>query len=145
MTQDSKEIAGMVSVCLMPREIRTWLKDIVDAFHRQDVESLAADWTEDIVIRFGDLPEIRGKQDGKAWLKSRFARQKNYCLEKSFQAVTGNVIGDSWTGRWVDGKTGKKMQGRGMEFLTMREGRIAVWEAVFNTWEEGREPATPVV
>jgi nuclear transport factor 2 (NTF2) superfamily protein len=145
MTQDTSKTAGKVSVCLMPQEIKAWLQEIVDAFHQQDLERLAADWTEDIVIRFADLPEIRGKEAAKAWLKARFARQKNYRLEKSFQAVTGNLIGDSWTGRWLDGTTGKKMQGRGMEFLTMREGRIALWEAVFNAWEEGSDPKTPVV
>lgn len=145
MTLDSKDAAGTVEVCLMPGEIKTWLQEIVDAFHQQDVERLAEDWTEDIVVHFADLPEIKGKQAAKAWLESRFSRQKGYRLDKSFQAVTGDVIGDSWTGRWLDGTTGKKMQGRGMEFLTMREGRIAVWEAVFNAWEEGSEPATPVV
>ncbi len=145
MNQDSIQTAGTVAVCLAPREIRAWLQEIVDAFHQQDVERLAADWTEDIVIRFADLPEIRGKRAAKEWLRARFARQKNYRLKKSFQAVTGNVIGDSWTGSWVDGASGKRMQGRGMEFLTMREGRIAIWEAVFNAWEEGSRPATPVV
>jgi nuclear transport factor 2 (NTF2) superfamily protein len=145
MTQDSNQTSGTVVVCLTPREIKVWLQEIVDAFHQQDVERLAADWTEDIVIRFADLPEIRGKQEAKAWLNARFARQKNYRLKKSFQAVTGNVIGDSWTGRWLDGTTGKKMKGKGMEFLTMRDGRIALWEAVFNAWEEGSDPATPLV
>jgi nuclear transport factor 2 (NTF2) superfamily protein len=130
---------------MAPLEIEAWLQEIVDAFHQQDVERLAADWTEDIVIHFADIPEIRGKETAKMWLKARFDRQKNYCLKKSFQAVTGNVIGDSWTGSWMDGNTGKKMLGRGMEFLTMRDGRIAVWEAVFNAWEEGSDPATPVV
>jgi nuclear transport factor 2 (NTF2) superfamily protein len=145
MTQDSSQTAATVEVCLAPQKIKVWLQEIVDAFHQQDVERLAADWAEDIVIHFADLPEIKGKQAAKTWLKNRFARQKNYRLNKSFQAVTGKVIGDSWTGSWLDGATGKKMVGRGMEFLTMRDGRIAVWEAVFNAWEEGSSPITPVV
>jgi nuclear transport factor 2 (NTF2) superfamily protein len=109
------------------------------------VERLAIDWTDDILIRFADLPEIKGKQAAKAWLKARFARQKNCRLKKSFRAVTGNVIGDSWIGTWVDGATGKKMQDRGREFLTMRDARIAVWEAVFNAWEERSVSTPPVV
>jgi hypothetical protein len=36
------------------------------------------------------------------------------------------------------------MQGKGMEFLTLRDGKIAVWEAVFNVWEQGKGGATPV-
>ena len=76
MTQDLDQTEGTVAVCLAPRKIKAWLQEIVYAFHQQDVERLAVDWTEDIVIRFADLPEIRGKQAAKAWLKARFARQK---------------------------------------------------------------------
>jgi hypothetical protein len=54
----------------------------VDAFHQRDVERLEVDWTEDIVIHFVDLPEIKGTQAAKAWLKSRFARQKGLSHRK---------------------------------------------------------------
>lgn len=137
---DSREAEDCMSI----PEIKAFLAGIVDAFHDQDVERLAEDWTEDIVIRFADFPEIRGKEAAQKWLASRFARQRDYRLVKTFQAVTGNIIGDSWTGQWVDARTGRKMQGKGMEFLTMASGKIAVWDAVFNAWEPGAQTRVPV-
>jgi nuclear transport factor 2 (NTF2) superfamily protein len=133
-----------VPACMTISEIEAMLAGIVEAFHAQDVERLAQDWTEDIVIRFAGAPEIRGKQAAKEWLASRFKRQKDYRLVKTFQAVTGNIIGDSWTGEWTDALTGCKMQGKGMEFLTMAGNRIATWDAVFNVWEAGTQSTPPV-
>ena len=75
----------------------------------------------------------------------RFARQKNYRLRKPFRAVTGNIIGDSWKGEWEEMKTGKKMVGRGLEFLTISEGKAAIWEATFNVWESDGGPTTPLL
>ncbi|MEW5912578.1 MAG: nuclear transport factor 2 family protein [Thermodesulfobacteriota bacterium] len=145
MTQPTSEGPVTVEVCLSPARIKEMLSGLVEAFHAQDIERLAAGWSEDIVIRFADHPELRGKAAGKAWLAARFARQRDYRLVKTFQAVTGNVIGDMWTGQWTDAVTGKKMRGKGMEFLTMAGGKIAVWEAVFNAWEEGSQAKVPVV
>jgi nuclear transport factor 2 (NTF2) superfamily protein len=134
----------MVEACLSPAQIKAMLAELVAAFHARDVEQLAAGWSEDIVIRFADHPELHGKEAGKKWLAARFARQRGYRLVKTFRAVTGNIIGDMWTGQWTDSLTGKKMQGKGMEFLTMRGNKIAVWEAVFNAWEEGCQSGVPI-
>lgn len=139
-----KNYPASVPSCLTLEEARAMVAGFVEAFHSQDVEALAQGWCEDIVIRFADLPEIRGKAAAKQWVASRFARQRDYRLIKTFQAVTGDVLGDSWTGTWVDAITGKKMHGKGMEFLTLKENMIAVWEAVFNVWEEGKQGSTPV-
>ena len=125
-------------------EIEAMLAGIVEAFHAQDVERLARDWTDDIVIRFAGLPEIKGKEAAKKWLAARFERQKGYRLDKRFQAVTGDIIGDSWTGEWTDSQTGRQMQGKGMEFLTMAGHKIARWEAVFNVWEKDRASIVPI-
>ncbi|MBU4565657.1 MAG: nuclear transport factor 2 family protein [Desulfarculus sp.] len=133
-----------VPSCLSLDQAKAMVAGFVEAFHSQDVEALAQGWTEDVVIRFADLPEIKGKQAAKQWVASRFARQRDYRLVKTFQAITGDILGDSWTGVWTDAVTGKQMRGKGMEFLTLRGGKIAVWEAVFNVWEEGKEGSTPV-
>jgi hypothetical protein len=45
MTQDSNQTAATVAVCMTPQKIEAWLQEIVDAFHQQDVERLAADWS----------------------------------------------------------------------------------------------------
>ncbi|WP_425249012.1 hypothetical protein [Bradyrhizobium huanghuaihaiense] len=76
---------------------------------------------------------------------ARFARQKNYRLQKQLRAVSGNVIACSWVGEWDDGRNGCKMQGRGIELLTMRGGEIAEWEATFNVWAKGSAPSLPIV
>lgn len=144
MSQQEKTYPASVPSCLTLEQAQAMVAGFVQAFHNQDVQALADGWTEDVVIRFADLPEIRGKAAAKQWVASRFARQRDYRLVKTFQAVTGSVLGDSWTGTWVDAVTGKKMQGKGMEFLTLRGGKIAVWEAVFNVWEEGAQGSTPI-
>lgn len=130
--------------CMTIAEARAMIAGLVEAFHAQDVERLADGWREDIVIRFADHPEIRGKAAAKQWLAARFARQKDYKLVKSFQALTGDILGDMWTGQWTDAQTGRQMRGKGMEFLTMIEGKIALWEAVFNAWPEGEAGAVPI-
>ena len=43
-------------------------------------------------------------------------------------------FGDNvWEGEWEDAGTGRRMQGFGVEVWTMRDGKIAIWEASFNT------------
>ena len=37
------------------------------------------------------------------------------------------------------------MRGRGVEVWTMRDGKIAVWEAAFNVNEEGKPSAMGLV
>ncbi len=44
----------------------------------------------------------------------------------------GDVLTNSWDGAWEDAETGTPMKGFGVEVWTMRDGRIAVWEAAFN-------------
>lgn len=144
MSQDERNYPTTVPSCLSLYQAKAMVTGFVEAFHSQDVEALAQGWTEDVVIRFADLPEIKGKAAAKQWVASRFARQRDYRLVKTFQAVTGDILGDSWTGVWTDAVTGKRMRGKGMEFLTLRGGKIAVWEAVFNVWEEGKGGSTPI-
>ncbi len=122
-----------------------FLAGLVEAFHDRDLERLAAGWCEDIVIRFADLPEVRGREAARKWLAGRFARQRGYSLRKTLMAIDGEVLGDMWTGTWTDAETGAAMAGKGMEFLTMRDGRIAVWEAVFNVWQQGAGGKVPVL
>lgn len=115
-----------------------------DTFGRGDVEKILAGFTDDVIVRFADVPEMTGKAAAEKFLRARFARQKNYNLTKTLRVLEGNMIGNFWDGHWEDARTGKKMLGRGTEFWTMRGGKIAVWEATFNVWEAGGPPATPI-
>ena len=113
-------------------------------FAAANVEGIVAGYTDDVVIRFADVPEIRGKAQAERFLRARFARQKNYRLTKVLRMLQGNMLGNYWDGEWEDARTGKQMVGRGTEFWTVRDGKIAVWEATFNVWEKGGKPLTPI-
>ena len=114
-------------------------------FASGDVASIVAGYTDDVVIRFADVPEIRGKAQAEKFLRARFARQKNYRLTKVLRTLQGNMLGNYWDGEWEDAQTGKQMVGRGTEFWTVRDGKVALWEATFNVWEKGGKPQTPIL
>jgi nuclear transport factor 2 (NTF2) superfamily protein len=99
----------------------------------------------DVVVRFADFPETHGRPPLEKFLLARFARQKNYRLQKQLRAVSGNVIACSWDAEWEDGQDGRQMQGRGIELLTMRAGEIARWDATFNVWQSGSAPSLPII
>jgi len=75
-------------------------------------------------------------------MRARFARQRDYRLTKTLFLVSGQKIGNSWTGSWTDVPTGRHMAGRGIELLELRGGKVVRWEAAFNVWEVGNEAAT---
>jgi nuclear transport factor 2 (NTF2) superfamily protein len=103
-----------------------------------DIPALLAGFTDDCVVRFGDLPEFRGKAALEKLFCSRSERQKGYRLRKEFRALMGDTIANYWEGDWEDRVTGAQMTGRGVEIWVMRDGKIAVWEAAFNTNETGK-------
>jgi nuclear transport factor 2 (NTF2) superfamily protein len=121
------------------------VKDAERAFGAADIPSIVAGYTPDVVIRFADVPEIRGVAAAEAFIRARFARQKNYTLRKTLRALMGDIVGNYWEGEWEDAQTGKQMVGRGTEFWTVRDGKIAVWEATFNVWEKDGKPQTPLM
>jgi nuclear transport factor 2 (NTF2) superfamily protein len=121
--------------------------DLVKAAERnfasQNVAAILGGYADDIVIRFADVPEVRGRAAAEKFLRARFARQRNYRLKKFLRMVEGNMVGNYWDGEWEDAQTGRRMRGRGTEFWTVIGGKISVWEATFNVWdaETGPEPA----
>jgi nuclear transport factor 2 (NTF2) superfamily protein len=110
-----------------------------------DVAQVMNNFTSDVVVRFADFSETHGKPPLEAFLRARFARQKNYRLQKQLRAVSGNVIVCYWDAEWEDGQDGRQMEGRGIELLTMRRDKIAKWEATFNVWRKGDGPSLPIV
>ena len=126
-------------------EARAFVAHVESLFMPWNIEGLLAGFTEDCVIRFGDLPELRGKPAVEDLFQSRMGRQAGYRLKKEFRALMGDKIANYWEGWWEDRLTGKKMQGRGVEVWTMRDGQIAVWEAAFNVKEEGGPSAMGLV
>jgi nuclear transport factor 2 (NTF2) superfamily protein len=110
-----------------------------------DISQVMKTFASDVVVRFADFPETRGRPPLEAFLKARFARQKNYRLQKQLRAVSGNVIVCYWDAEWEDGHDQHQMVGRGIELLTMRGEEIAKWEATFNVWRKGDAPSLPIV
>jgi nuclear transport factor 2 (NTF2) superfamily protein len=136
---------GAAAETLTFERARQIVKQVESLFAKADIAGIMQGFTADAIARFGDFPEMRGRDAIETFIRARFARQKNYRLEKHLRMLMGDMIGNDWDARWEDAKTGKKMRGRGMEFWEMRGDQIAVWDAVFNVWEEGGKPSIPVV
>jgi nuclear transport factor 2 (NTF2) superfamily protein len=113
-------------------EARAFVAHVESLFMPWNIEALVAGFTEDCVVRFGTVPELRGRAALRDFFAARSARQKNYHLDKQFRALMGDVIANVWSGEWEDADTGTPMRGYGVETWVMRDGKIAVWEAPFN-------------
>jgi nuclear transport factor 2 (NTF2) superfamily protein len=85
------------------------------------------------VVRFGTVPEFRGRETLRAFFTARSNRQKGYRLKKTFRGLTGDTIANIWEGGWQDAESGAAMRGFGVELWIVRDGKIAVWEAAFNS------------
>ena len=81
----------------------------------------------------------------KSFFRTRAARQKGYRLRKELKAHLGDLIVNTWDGEWEDSQTGAKMIGHGVEIWTMRDGKIAVWDAAFNFKQAGKTSAMGIV
>lgn len=121
------------------------VKSVEAAFGAADLAAIAEGFTEDAVARFADFPELRGRAAIMEFLTARFARTKCYRLTKTPRVLMGDLLANSWDASWEDAKTGKAMLGRGTEIWQLRDGKVAVWDATFNAWEEGGPPTTPVI
>jgi nuclear transport factor 2 (NTF2) superfamily protein len=126
-------------------EARAFVAHVESLFMPWNIDALLAGFTEDCVVKFGDLPELKGKAALEKLFRARMERQKDYRLKKEFRALAGDVIANYWEGWWEDRITGKTMQGRGVEVWTMRDGKIAIWEAAFNPNETGQPSAMGLV
>jgi nuclear transport factor 2 (NTF2) superfamily protein len=122
-------------------EARAFVARVEALFMPWDIPGLLAGFTEDCVVRFGDLPEFRGKAALEQLFRSRSQRQKDYSLRKELRAFVDDTIANYWEGEWEDRVNGAEMAGRGVEVWIMRDGKIAAWEAAFNTNEVGKPSA----
>jgi nuclear transport factor 2 (NTF2) superfamily protein len=113
-------------------EARAFVKHVESLFMPWNIDALVDGFTEDCVVRFGTLPEFRGREALRAFFTGRSRRQRNYRLTKQFRTLMGGTITNIWDGAWEDAETGAAMKGFGVEVWLMRDGRIAVWEAAFN-------------
>jgi nuclear transport factor 2 (NTF2) superfamily protein len=113
-------------------EARAFVKHVESLFTPWNIDALVAGFTEDCVVRFGTVPEFRGRAALRAFFTARSAKQKGYRLQKEFRTLMNDTIANIWNGEWQDAETGHAMRGFGVEVWIMRDGKIAVWEAAFN-------------
>jgi nuclear transport factor 2 (NTF2) superfamily protein len=113
-------------------EAKALVKHVESLFMPWNIDGLVAGFTDDCVVRFGTVPEFRGREALRAFFTARSSRQKGYRLKKSFRTLTNNTIANIWEGEWQDAESGAPMRGFGVELWVMRDGKIAVWEAAFN-------------
>jgi nuclear transport factor 2 (NTF2) superfamily protein len=113
-------------------EARAFVRHVESLFMPWNIDALVAGFTEDCVVRFGTVAELRGRAALREFFTARSQRQKNYRLDKRFRALMHDTIANVWSGEWEDADTGARMRGFGVETWVMRDGKIAVWEAAFN-------------
>ncbi len=104
-------------------EAEQLMREAEEAFAEADVDRILQMFTPDVVVRYADFPEIRGRQALAEFLRARFARQRNYRPQKSLRVVQGDLIVDSFEGIWEDAVTGEKMRGRGIEIVRGCRGK----------------------
>ncbi len=114
-------------------EAKAFVQHVESLFMPWNIDALVAGFTEDCVVRFGTLPEFRGRQALRAFFTARSSKQKGYRLKKSFRTLTNDTITNVWEGEWQDAESGAAMRGFGVELWVMRDGKIAIWEAAFNS------------
>lgn len=108
------------------------VKHVESLFMPWNIDALVDGFTEDCVVRFGTVPEFRGRAALREFFTARSGKQKNYRLRKQFRGLMGDTLTNVWDGEWEDTTTGAAMKGFGVEVWLMRDGKIAVWEAAFN-------------
>jgi nuclear transport factor 2 (NTF2) superfamily protein len=113
-------------------EARAFVAHVESLFMPWNIDALVAGFTEDCVVRFGVIPEFRGREALRKFFEARQAKQKGYRLRKQFRALMIDVMSNVWDGEWEDADTGRRMKGFGVEVWTMRDSKIALWEASFN-------------
>lgn len=116
-----------------PEEAKAFVRHVASLFMPWNIDALVDGFTDDCVVRFGTVPEFRGREKLRAFFTARSAKQKDYRLDKQFRSLMHDTMTNVWTGTWRDADSGTRMRGLGVEVWVMREGKIAIWEAAFNT------------
>lgn len=113
-------------------EARALVKYVESLFMPWNIEALVDGFTADCVVRFGTVPEFRGRDALRAFFTARSSKQKGYRLKKEFRTLVDDTLTNVWEGEWRDAQSDAAMRGFGVEVWVMRGGKIAIWEAAFN-------------
>ena len=113
-------------------DAREFVKSVESLFMPWNIDALVDGFTDDCIVRFGTVPEFRGREALRAFFEARKAKQKGYRLKKEFRSLMDDIITNVWDGEWEDATSAVAMRGFGVEVWVMRDGKIAIWEAAFN-------------
>lgn len=113
-------------------DAREFVKSVESLFMPWNIDALVDGFTDDCIVRFGTVPEFRGREALHAFFEARKAKQKGYRLKKEFRSLMDDIITNVWDGEWEDATSAVAMRGFGVEVWVMRDDKIAIWEAAFN-------------
>jgi nuclear transport factor 2 (NTF2) superfamily protein len=116
--RDGSSLAMSTSPPRNPRtveEARAFVARVEALFMPWNIPALLDGFTDDCIVRFGDMPEFGSRAALEALFRARSERQRNYRLRKEFRALMDDTIANYWEGKWEDRVTGARMAGRGVE------------------------------
>lgn len=116
-------------------EARAFVQYVESLFMPWNIDALVDGFTEDCVVRFGTVPEFRGRDALRAFFAARSAKQKGYRLKKQFRTLVNDTLTNVWAGEWEDADTGVRMRGSGVE----------VWSCAGAGSRSGKRRSTPGV
>jgi ketosteroid isomerase-like protein len=113
---------------MSPQSISKVLKSVFDAFNAHDLDRIMSYFSEDCVLEMPRGPDPWGRRyvgaaAVKEGLRSRFAGIPDVSYSEDSHFVDGNMGMSQWTLRGTSTK-GDRIEVRGCDFYTFREGKI---------------------
>jgi nuclear transport factor 2 (NTF2) superfamily protein len=96
-------------------EAKALVNHVEPLFTPWNIDGLVEGFTEDCVVRFGTVPEFRGRVALRSFFTARSAKQKGYRLKKEFRSLINDTIANVWESEWQDADSGVAMRGFGVE------------------------------
>src|SRR5579863_283472 len=96
-------------------EAKALVKHVESLFMPWNIDALVSGFTDDCVVRFGTVPEFRGREALRAFFAARSSKQKGYRLKKHFRALMNDTMTNVWSGEWEDADSRVPMRGVGVE------------------------------
>src|ERR1700692_3115891 len=73
-------------------EARSVVKHVESLFMPWDIDALVDGFTEDCTVRFGTVPEFRGRTALREFFTARCAKQKDYRLRKQLRVLADDAM-----------------------------------------------------
>ncbi len=108
-------------------EAQAFVAHVESLFMPWNVPALVAGFTEDCIVRFGDMPEFCGRAALEKLFRGRSQWQKDYRLRKELRALMGDTIANYWEGEWEDQRHRRqngRARGRGLGHARWQDRRV---------------------